>query len=176
MFSFFSQVNVKRVLFAGLVLVLFAGFLGGCSVEPEDDTNYEGTLDGLVGKWVADYGDFFVITGSGSSGTIKYYWDSSSSTPGSEGNIEFVSNYDSSSGVIIVKYTRGATDPGKPFGAFYYLNLTGTTVSINEAYDVSNWENDVKTATREQAIEKFTKGSMGNWIDPSYAVPYTKQN
>jgi len=169
MVSFFSRVNVKRVLFAGLVLVLLAGFLGGCKNEVED-VNEPGSLpSGLVGKWVTDY-DSFEITTS----TIKYdgggYGDYA-------GNIRFVSNYDSKSGVIIVQYTTGAPDAAKPFHAIYYLNFTpGVSVELNNTWDATRDDYNADTATLDAAKEKFTKGKMGDWIDVSYSTPYTKQN
>ena len=170
MFSFFSQVRVKRVLFTGLVLVLLAGFLGGCKTEPADDgVNKPGSLpNGLVGKWATAYDSFEITTGA-----IKY--DDGGYDYGYEGTIEFVSNYDSKSGLIIVKYTTGG-NATKPYHAIYYLNFTTGTVELNNTSDSTVADYNADTATLEQAKEKFTKGSMGNYMDFSYSTPYTKQN
>ena len=173
MFSFFSSGKVKRVLFAGLVFVLLACFLGGCKTEVEDESS-TGLPDGLLGKWVAGYGDNYVIAKSGSTETLKYYYDST--TLGSEGTIRDVTNFNSESGVIIVEYSSGLTNADRPFGAVYYLDFTGGTVSFNSAWDATAADYDANTATLDAAIAKFTQASMGNYIDVSYAVPYTKQN
>jgi len=172
MFSFFSQVKVKRVLFACLVLVLLACFLGSCKNEVED-VNEPGSLpDGLVGKWVASYGDFYEITRSNNVETLKY--DSGYGSP-SQGTIRFVSNYDSKSGVIIVEYTSGLTNANRPFGAVYYLDLTSTTAGLSSAWDSTAADYDANTVTLQDAIEKFTKGNIGNYLDLSQVPTYTKQ-
>jgi hypothetical protein len=169
MFSFISSVKVKRVLFTGLVLVLLVCISGGCKNEAEDDNvNKPGSLpSGLVGKWV-DY-DSFEIT----AGTIKY--DDGGYGFGYEGTIRFISNYDSKSGVIIVEYTTGAPLATKPFHAIYYLNLTGTTVSLNNTWDATDALYSADTDTLDAAKEKFTLASMGNWMDLGMAPTYTKQ-
>jgi len=172
MFSFFSQVKVKRVLFTGLVLVLLAGFSGGCKNEVADDST-TGLLSALLGKWVADFGDSYEITSSGGTETLKTSYDGT--TVASQGTIRAVTNFNSSSGVIIVEYSSGHTNPNRPFGAVYYLNRTSKTVSFNSAWDGTAADYDANTATLEQAIAKFTQAGMGNYVDVSYAVPYTKQ-
>ena len=173
MFSFFSTLKVKRVFFAGLVLVLLAGFLGGCKTEVGDEST-TGLPNALLGKWVADYGDSYEITSSGGTETLKTSYDGT--TVASQGTIRAVTNFNSKSGVIIVEYTSGHTNATRPFGAIYYLDRTSKTVSFNSAWDATAADYDANTATLAAAIARFTQTSMGNWIDPSYAVPYTKQN
>jgi len=172
MFSFFSQVKVKRVLFTGLVLVLLAGFLGGCKNEVEDEST-TGLPNALLGKWVADYGDWFEITSSGGTETLKISFDGT--TVASQGIIRDVTNFNSESGVIIVEYSSSYSfNPARPFGAVYYLDRTSTAVSFNSAWDSTD-PNGAEVPTLAEAIAKFTQASMGNYIDVSYAVPYTKQ-
>jgi len=171
MFYFFSQVRVKKFFFAGLVLVLLAGFLGGCSIDPKAEENTTGLPDGLLGKWVSDYGDWYEITGSGA---LKISFDGTNVA--SEGIIRDVTNFNSSSGVIIVEYTSGAfINPARPFGAVYYLNFTGNTVSPNSAWDSTD-PNGAEVPTLAEAIAKFTQASMGNYVNTALAVPYTRQN
>ena len=174
MFSFFSQVKVKRVLFAGLVLVLLAGFLGGCKTEVEDEFT-KGLPDALIGKWVSsNYGDWFEITRSGGTEILKISFDGTNVA--SQGTIRDVTNFNSESGVIIVEFSSGLTNANKPFGAVYYLDRSGTAVSFNSASDATAADWDANTTTLAEAIARFTKASMGNWIDASFAVPYVKQN
>ena len=173
MFSFFSQVKVKRVLFAGLILVLLAATLGGCKTDVEDEST-TGLPNALLGKWVADYGDWYEITRSDGTETIKKYWDST--TLGSQGTIRDVTNFNDESGVIIVEYSSGHTNPAKPFGAVYYLNRTSSAVSFNDAWDATAADYDANTATLETAKAKFTQASMGNYVDAGMATTYTKQN
>ena len=169
MFSFFSTLKAKRFLFAGLVLFLLAGFLGGCSSDVKDEENTKGLPNGLVGKWVdPTWGDFYEITRSGGTETLKY--DSGYGSP-SQGTIEFVSNFDANTGVIIVNYTT-ASDPGKPFGAVYYRNLTVSTVQMSDAYNGDY--SSPNTATREEAIAKFTRGKTGDFI-ALWGGPYVKE-
>jgi len=172
MFSFFSSGKVKRVLFAGLVLVLLAGFLGSCKNEVEDEST-TGLPNALLGKWVADYGDWYEITSSGGTETLKH--DFGGDYGFNEGNIRAVTNFNTESGVIIVEYTTGHTNPARPFGAVYYLNRTSTAVSFNDAWDATAADYDANAATLDAAIAKFTQASMGNYVDTSNAVPYTKQ-
>jgi len=171
---FFSQVKMKRFLFTGLVLILMAGILGGCKTEAEDDST-KGLPDALLGKWVSsNYGDWYEITRSAGTETFKISFDGTSVA--SQGAIRDVTNFNSESGVIIVEFSTGLTNAARPFGAIYYLGFTGRTVSFNSAFDATAADFDANTATLEQAKGKFTQARMGDWIDPSFAVPYTKQN
>ena len=172
MFSFFSTQKVKRVLLAGLVLVLLAGFLSGCKNEVEDEST-TGLPSSLVGKWVSSYGDFYEIAGSGNTGTLKY------DTNGygiSQGNIRDVTNFNDKSGVIIVQYTSGHTNTAKPFGAVYYMNLVpGVSIGLSNAWDATAADYDANTATLQEAIGKFTQGNIGTYLDVGQVPTYTKQ-
>ena len=173
MFSFFSQVRVKRVLITGLVLFLLTGFLDGCKNEVEDESS-TGLPNALLGKWVSsNYGDWFEITRSDGTETLKTSFDGTNVA--SQGTIRDVTNFNDQSGVIIVEYSSGHTNVNRPFGAVYYLDRTSTTVSFNSAADATAADWDANTATLAAAITKFTQASMGNWIDVSFAVPYIKQ-
>ena len=173
MFSFFRMKGLKRVLpvCLALGLLVLAGCPGGGG---DNDINIPGALPtGLVGKWEEPtYNDFFQITGSPE--TLAY--DANYGGLGDYvGNIEFVSNYNSSAGVIIIKYTSGAPDGTKLYHAIYYLDFKpGISVSLNNTWDATDPLYNADTATLQEAIEKFTKGKMGNWMDPSSAPTYNK--
>ena len=184
MFSFFSTLKVKRFLFAGLVLVLLTGFLIGCKTEVEDEKLTEGTWPGnLVGKFASSInpqwgGDYFNITKSGETVTIKY---GSLSTTGAEteswaGTVVFVSNFDSNAGAIIVQYTSGAPETNKPFHVIYYVELTSTTVSLNNTWQDNGGGNyNADTVSLDEARTKFIQDNMGNYMDFDYKTTYTKQ-
>ena len=171
MFFYFSQVKAKskRFVFAALVLVLLAAFLSGCKTEPEDDTNYEGELPaGLIGKWVFDKDNWYEIQESGGSYKLIYtaifddpewgYFDYSF-----EGDIEFISNYSSNSGIIIVKYTYGEYDDTKPYTGIYYREITSSTVKLANVWDLKK-KDSADTTTLEEAIDKFTRSKTGKYV------------
>ena len=166
MFSFFSTLKVKRFLFAGLVLVLLAGVLGGCSTDAEDDdVNVSSPLpEALLGKWVSSYGDYFELTRSGSTINFK------NATPGypeydTNGTVEYHSKYDDQMGLIIIKKSTGAT----PYHAYYYVNfIPGVSVGIHSTSNLSDNYSSADTATLEEAVGKFTKASMFEYVSASY--------
>ncbi|MCL2478280.1 MAG: hypothetical protein FWF22_02170 [Treponema sp.] len=195
MFFVFSQfrANGKKFLLAGLVLVFLAAFLGGCSTDlkPEDDTNYYGRLpDDMVGKWVSDAQDYFNITGvSANNDTVTYFMPGYSYDDGEGGQVDvpdfqttgtimFVSNYDSGSGVIIVKYTDPSYYTGKsnPFHAYYYINyIPGTSAEFFDTWDATRADYDADTVTLSEAVKKFTQGKRGNYCDISFHPVYLKE-
>jgi hypothetical protein len=170
MFSFFRMMRFCKTW--ALPVCLALAVLAGCSTGGGSDPT-KGLPEGLLGKWVADYGDWYQITRNGGTETLAISFDGTAVA--SEGAIRDVSNFTSQSGVIIVEYSRGHTNPDRPFGAVYYLDFNGTSVSFNSAWDSTAVDWDANTATLAAAKARFTQGSMGNWIDPSSAVPYTKQ-
>ena len=176
MFSPFSVNKVKRFLFAGFVFLAMTAILAGCSSDSNDEPNEQGSLPAaLIGKWISNFGDYFEFTNAGGVQTIKY--DDGGFGSGYQGSIDFVANYDSKSGVIIVKYTD-STNKNKPnpFHAIYYLNLSNnTTVELNNTWDTTRADYDADTITLNEAITKFTRGNMGNYMDLSYSTTYTKQ-
>jgi len=174
MFLFFSQVRAKskKIIFAVLVLVFLIAFMGGCSTDPEDNTNHSGTLpDTLIGTWVTLY-DSFEIERTDGEETLEY---DDGGYFGYKGTIMYVSNFDNKSGVIIIKYTDDANiDKPNPFHAVYYLNLISeTSVEFNNTFGPGY--SDADTATLNEAINKFTRGEMGNYMDFALSTEYTKQ-
>jgi hypothetical protein len=165
MFAFLSTVKVKRFLFAGLVLLTFA-FLGGCNVNGEDDTNYEGALPESIKKTWSSSGDGYII------GTNNFQY-TSDYDGAFTGVISFVSNYSANSGVIIIKYTNPPTHliwetdqpfyDGKDFTAIYYQNLTGNTVQLATVVNLVDYSS-VNTASLEEAKAKFTRSQIGNYV------------
>ena len=174
MFNYFSQVKAKGkiFLFAALVFVFLTAFLAGCSTDPEDDTNHPGKLpDSLVGTWTTIY-DSFEINRTEGKETLIY---DDGGYFGYEGTIMFVSNYDDRSGVIIIKYSDDENkDKANPFHAVYYLNLkNGVSVELNNSFGPGY--SDADTATLDEAINKFTRGQMGNYMNFAMSTEYAKQ-
>ena len=175
MFPLFSVAKVKKFLFTGLFFLAMAAILGGCSTDSEDDTNVPVSLPAaLFGKWVSSFNDYFEITNAGGTQTITY--NDGGYGFGYQGSIDFVSNYDSKSGVIIIKYTDNTNkNKTNPFHAIYYLNLTNTkSVEFNNTSDIANNYADADTTTLNEAINKFTRGNMSNYMDLAWSSTYTK--
>jgi len=179
MFSFFSlgrsKTLLKRAVLVCLTLGLLWAVLASCDSGTigGDDVNIPGALPAeLAGTW-EDY-DSFTIDTTTNPATLEY---DGGGWGDYQGTIVFVSNYDSKSGLIIVEYTTGAPDTGKPFHSIYYLNLTSGTVSLNNTWqDNGGGDYNADTATLDEAKEKFTLGQMGNYMDVSQAPTYTKAN
>ena len=183
MFSYFSQVKAKgkKFLFAALVLVLLAVFMG-CKTEsdPEDDLNYFGSLSSdFIGEWDSFYEgvkvDGYIIAGTDEPGTIIY--DDGGFGFGYEGVIMFVSNYDNKSGVIIIKYTDSTKKTKtNPYHAIYYRDyIPGTSVDLANTWDATREDYDADTTTLSEAVKRFTRGTMGNWMDLATHTIYEKQ-
>jgi hypothetical protein len=182
MFSFQQKKSLKRALLAILVFGLLAAFLAGCKIIGELDINIPGTLpDGLVGEWFAvdeGYGsDGFIITKTGSTITLEYDGGGPYGLDYT-GTIRFVSNYDTKSGVIIIEYETPPDygyESGKEFHAIYYLDFKPeTSVELNNTANSSEPYN-ADTATLIEAVSKFSKGNMGNYMDISVSTTYFKQ-
>ena len=157
-----------------LFLLLFAacdlyGKIGG------DDTNIEGALPELLkGEWV------FPATGIPSeryvigTETIEYGYGGGESVFDFKGIIRFVSNYSTDSGVIIIEYTEApsyALYNGNSFFGIYYRNLKNDTVQIANSTNLADGYSAPDTATLDEAIAKFTRLFMGNYIDWGYVNP-----
>ena len=163
MFSCFTKVkaNGKRFLFAALILVFMTAFLGGCqNDDPALSLNFDLLNDGLNGTWSYDNSDYpeynYDIIINNSTRTITY-------TGSYEGDIA-ASHFGSTYGVVIIQYTKFASygDPephdahenvGK-YGALFYIELTGTTVKMADAYNL-DWSLALFT-TYNMAIDAFT--------------------
>jgi hypothetical protein len=161
-----------------IVFCLSAVLFTGCKDPTKDEGN--NTLSSslpneLIGKWGTQY-DYFEISRSGGMDILKYdgggYGDYA-------GIIVFVSMYDAISGVIIIQYISGAPDVSKPYHAIYYLDFKpGISVELNNTYHVSipyPGNNNADTATLDQAILKFTRGNMGNFMDVAWSTAYYRQ-
>jgi len=183
MSSFHSSLNVKRYFFAFLFLLLLAAVLLGCNSNLGDDQNDQGVMpDGLIGKWVFDSNNWYEIKAPVAPETkhsIIYTAIFSHPEWGDfdfsfEGVIEFVSNHSSSSGVLIVRYTKAAPDPNKLFTGIYYNNLRNNTVQLANAWDLAN-ETSADTATLDEAISKFTRDNAANFVNWTRVSPYNRQ-
>jgi hypothetical protein len=174
------------VFFAFAVIILFPGCelygtVGG------DDTNIEGALPTMLqGGWAytpggGNPGDNYVIT----SDTITYGFGGNPSRMDYRGHIEFVSNYSSDSGLIIIKYDDNAkpsfavlhgdstTYNGKDYFAIYYRRLNSIWVQLANTTDLSSAVSP-DTATLEEAIAKFTRMTIGNYVNWSNVMPQTR--
>jgi hypothetical protein len=168
-----------RAFFAlALVLLLFGcelyGTVGG------DNANIQGSLPDLLrGEWAYLPGtsgapsDGYIINGD----LIEYvYHREGGSEMDFKGKIVFVSNYSSGSGLIIIEYTVPPSYPdynGNAFCAVYYRNLKSNSVQVaNTTTFPGNTCAD--TATLEEAKAKFTRMTMGNYVNWSIVQPQTR--
>ncbi|MCL2834254.1 MAG: hypothetical protein FWD78_13870 [Treponema sp.] len=194
--KFRSKKNRPAVLahvILALALVLSAAFITGCSndLQPEDDSNYYGSLpDGLIGKWTTSY-DYYLMEKTTGMGTVSYHMDGGDiydpvtfevtgtyDAVDTKGDIMYVSNFDSNSGVIIIKYTDFPYygDPARPFHVYYYMNfIPGVSVEIYDTWDASDANQSADTATLSAAVKNFTRGKRGNYADLSFHPVYEKQ-
>jgi len=178
--SFFSfgrgKILLKKALLICLALSLLWAAFAGCDTGTvgEDDGNIPGTLPaGLAGTW-EDF-DSFTIDTTATPATLEY--NDGGYGFGYKGNIVFVSNYDSGSGIIIVQYTTPPTEGyinGRNYHGVYYRELTSDTVKLANTTNLSDYSS-VDTVASGDAINKFTKGKMGDYVDWSYVPPYVKQ-
>ena len=158
LYSFFS---------AGLLL------LSGCELYGKiggDDTNIQGALPELLrGEWVyAPPGsdipsERYVIE----EDTIQYGYGGGDADTNYRGDIRFVSNYSTTSGVIIIEYTEAPHYEkynGNSFFGIYYRNLKSDTVQLANAINLGDMSAP-DTATLEKAIAKFTRLQTGNYVD-----------
>jgi hypothetical protein len=172
MFSF-SSLKVKKYLFASLVLVLLAAFLGGCDNNVGSDLDLQRSLrvpNGLVGMWVEEAGDWFHIERTAGTDTISTGW--MPGEPDWSGTIlQVIFSPEQQSGVIIIELDEfGYKDSKRPFTAVYFLNFMPlTSVSLNAANNENypNWNPD--TETKEEAINKFTFEKIDNYINRGIA-------
>ena len=166
--------NIVRIFPLALALAFLAscgdlyGTIGG------DDINLPGALpQSLAGQWV------FPATGApaeryiidSEAGTFQYI-DYSGTGFGFSGHIRFVSNFSSSSGIIIIEYIEPPLDWGgtNPFFGIYYRNITGNTVQLANSFDLVN-RITPDTATLDEATRRFTRGRMGRYVDWGVVQP-----
>jgi len=165
------------------ILLFVALFLAGCELYGKvggEDINIRGALpDLLKGEWAylpagtGTLAERYVIDNS----TLQYGYGNGDVTD-YKGNIRFVSNYSSTSGVIIIEYIDGEQPVyskynGNPFFGIYYRSLKNNTVQLANAINL----NDVSspdTVTLDEAVEKFTRLAMGNFVDWGVVQPQSR--
>jgi hypothetical protein len=165
--------------FAFAVIILFPccelyGTVGG------DDTNIEGALPSLLqGEWA-----YVPPSGNSSEGyiinedNIEYvYYGTDNIGADFKGKVVFVSNYSSTSGLIIIQYTVPPTyssyNDDLLFCATYYRNLRSQSVQLANATTLP-YNTCPDTATLEEAIAKFTRMTIGNYVNWSIVMPQTR--
>jgi hypothetical protein len=172
------QIPFFHALFAFALIILLSncelyGKVGG------DDTNIEGGLPSLLqGEWryipttSGAPADGYAIT----SNTIKYSYIGDETDMDYEGTIKFVSNYSSGSGLIIIEYTTRPTYSGyngNDFSAIYYRIHNSNSIQMaNTTTLPANTCAD--TATLVEAKAKFTRMTIGRYVNWSVAQPQTR--
>jgi hypothetical protein len=173
------MINIARWFARSFGAVLFLSLvLSGCELYGAiggDGANIPGGLPELLqGEWVyippgsTVPSERYVITGT----AIQYGYGGGGSTTDYRGDIRFVSNYDSASGIIIIEYTQQPAYPsynGLPFFGIYYRNLKGDTVQLANAINPDYSAPD--TATLQEAVEKFTRLAMGYYVGWGHVMP-----
>ena len=163
-------------LSVGLLTLLL---LSGCELYGKiggDDINIQGALPELLrGEWVytppgSDVpSERYVIE----EDTIQYGYGGGDSDTDYKGTVRFVSNYSSTSGVIIIEYTEPPYYEkynGYSFFGIYFRNLKNDTVQLANAINLGDMSSP-DTATLEEAVEKFTRFKMGNYVDWGVVQP-----
>jgi hypothetical protein len=153
--------------------------LAGCELYGKvggDDTNIPGALPNLLqGEWAyippgSDIpSEIYRISGD----TISYGYGAGPSLTDYTGTVRFVSNYSTDSGLIIIEYSippSYAQYNGFSFFAVYYRNLRSGTVQLANAIKLGDYSSP-DTATLEEAVAKFTRMTMGNYVDWSIVQP-----
>ena len=178
MCSFF----IHKAKFAALVFVIlvFGGCDTGNSVGEIDDTNHPGTMPpSLLGEWGSGFGEKYVIEEDAFQYISEDFLDNDVLWRMSyKGTIHLVSNYTGNSGVIIIEYTEKPSYPGfnnNSFTAIYYRNLGTASVQMANVIDQGDYS-CVDTATREEAVQRFTQGRVGNYVDWNVVNPQTRVN
>jgi hypothetical protein len=170
--SFFGA-KLRFACFVFAVILLFSG----CELYGTaggDDANIEGALPYMLqGKWAyppAAPDEVYTITGKKIS-----YASASDSTFGYEGTIEFVSNYSSNSGLVIIRYTVKPAYPAynlKDYFAIYYRNLNPGWVQLaNAAILSSPTSPSPDVGSLDEAKAKFTRMTLGKYVDWGNVMP-----
>jgi hypothetical protein len=166
--------------FAFAVIILFSGCelygtVGG------DDTNIEGALPSLFqGEWAyippssGASSEGYIINGDDIE--YVYHGDDNIGTD-FKGKVVFVSNYSSTSGLIIIEYTVPPTYASYHddllFCATYYRSLRSQSVQLANATTLP-YNTCPDTATLAEAKAKFTRMTIGNYVDWSVVKPQTR--
>ena len=168
-FTFFKSISASFLILLLLSGCELYGKIGG------DDTNIQGALPDLLrGEWIyvqpgmSTPAERYIIEND----TLQYIGYADGDT-NYKGEIRFVSNYRADSGVIIIEYTESPTydgHNGNSFFGVYYRNLKYDTVQIANAIDPDGVSSP-DTATLEEAIGKFTRLNMGNYVNWGVVQP-----
>jgi hypothetical protein len=192
MFTRSFLVGRTRVLGRAVSLVLALGLLlalAGCPMENDDDEFVDDhKLSAmLIGTWEdPTYGDKYEIAATTVTQYSMPYTDPDTetaypSTP-DPGIIEFISNFSSDSGVIIIKYDT-ARGNGRTYGAVYYQELkteggaTSAKMSSAGRYDKDHNYADITPVitTLEDAKGQFTRDNGDGYYVGTWGGPYVKQ-
>jgi predicted small secreted protein len=177
----------KKVLgMAGAAaLVIAAFFLAGCNTgvgyDVEEAASGRAVLDdpSIYGTWRYEYDyEYDDVRYAGyeeyviSAGMLSYtYLDTINDDDygmSFTGEIISVVYNDSTSGVIIIKYTSPPSDGTiNYYNAVYFDNLTATTVQLGNAVNLSDYSSS-EVASSSAASANFTWGNVGNYIDWNY--------
>jgi hypothetical protein len=171
-FSFGRNRALRLAVSLVLALGLVAGALSlaGCGEE--------GKTGNLVGTWKNIYKpgepEEFITTISITDSAVDYEGTY-------KATIENDPDFEAKSGVLIIKFTEYTFDPdnvGK-YSGLYWKDLKPSSVAFADAYGP---EKDPDTgfklhnivATLEEARTKYTKDTVGNFVDWSITSPYDK--
>jgi hypothetical protein len=173
----------KRVFSLVFALFLVWGTLAfvGCDNGPEPfSIGGNGNITPLIGTWEdSTFHDQYVITAT----TIFYDTDG--------GDIKYISDFGSNSGVIIYEYETAKTN-GRKFGAVYYRELkteggvTSAKISTAALWTDSGTDSDgdgyneyVDTTpaikTLDDAIPEFSVDKGDGYYVSAWGGPYVKQ-
>jgi hypothetical protein len=130
---------------------------------------------GLIGTWKMagdGWSDTYIITDDSVSHPDGF-------SPYNNAKIEYVYNFNKTSGCIIARYTDGS-DTGK-YNAVYFKDLSKDSVLLGDAYDTSISypnDNDSSVATLEEAKQRFSPANASMWggADAQTGAPLLKQN
>ena len=187
------MITLKRLV----MVLLVVSFLAGCDLYGKiggEDTNIQGALPPLLhGTWIfpssGNISESYIIDNAAvidngaviANGTVQYDGGASGNGTSYKGSIVFVSNYSSTSGVIIIKYTEAPAYSnaygiynGNPFFGIYYRNLKNNTVQLANSTNLGDNSGSPDTATLDEAIAKFTRLNMVNYVDWSNVNPQSK--
>ncbi|GHV37491.1 hypothetical protein AGMMS49546_05400 [Spirochaetia bacterium] len=158
----------------------------GCPTDPPPDRG-DAFNSGLTGTWSADFGNGYIDTYKITDSTVTE--EGTGAMAHSTGSIEYVYNFSSIAGVIIVKFTTYTDDLSSVlpsyslvgrYSAVYFNNLTATSVKLGTATDLSkNYmteSTDASVTTLEDAKERFKPTNINLWGgELTGAGPLTKQ-
>jgi len=170
---FKKEAFFKKAAFLTFALFLSAGLMFVSCSDKENSGN-------LNGDWDDGWGYQMKIDAS--ARTIVY-------TSNYEATIENSPDYTASSGALIIKFTRYATNyDGNPvathvnvgkYGAVYWTELTAGSVKLADAYDKTPppYGSHAIRASLPIAQTDFLPPAdkVGNYVDWSIVSPYTKK-